>query len=457
MDKNSIHGMWSSRLAFILAASGSAVGLGNIWRFPYLASDNGGGAFVLIYLACIVLVGLPIMAAEILMGRQGRMSPVNTLRKLTREGGHSGGWTVIGWIGMVAAVLILSFYSVVGGWTMHYTWLYIAQIFGGPPISDPVATFTNLLASPGTLIFWHTAFMAVTVAVVAMGVEKGLERAVKFLMPLLFLILLGLLGYGISTGNVGQAAEFLFTPDFSAVTGDTLLAALGQAFFSLSLGMCGIMTYGAYLPRDISIPRVAVAVSLTDTSVALLAGLAIFPVLFTFGIAPAGGGPGLIFTSLPLAFSDMAFGIPYAVAFFGLLFVAAWTSSISLLEPPSAFLVEMGNLSRRTSAIIAAIFIWAIGLLTALGFNVLKDINYTSADGKTTKDIQGMVEFVASDLMLPIGGLLIAIFAGYILNREIARSQLSQLSKAGFAIWRFLICIVAPVLVLVVLGFKVLG
>lgn len=451
MEKNSIHGMWSSRLAFILAASGSAVGLGNIWRFPYLASDNGGGAFVLIYLACIVLVGLPIMAAEILMGRQGRMSPVNTLRKLTREGGHSGGWTVIGWIGMVAAVLILSFYSVVGGWTMHYTWLYIAQVFGGAPITDPVATFTGMLASPGTLIFWHSAFMLVTVGVVAMGVEKGLERAVKFLMPLLFLILLGLLAYGISTGNVGQAFEFLFKPDFSEVTGDTLLAALGQAFFSLSLGMCGIMTYGAYLPKDISIPRVAVVVSATDTSVALLAGLAIFPVLFTFGIAPAGGGPGLIFTSLPLAFNDMPFGIPYAVAFFGLLFVAAWTSSISLLEPPTAFLVEMGKMSRRTSAIVAAIFIWAIGLVTALGFNVWQNVRVFG------RDLQGAIEFVASDLMLPIGGLLIAIFAGYFLSRDIARKQLSHLSDAGFAIWRFLICIVAPVLVLVVLGFKLFG
>lgn len=451
MDNQSIHGMWSSRLAFILAASGSAVGLGNIWRFPYLASDNGGGAFVLIYLACIALVGLPIMAAEILMGRQGRMSPVNTLRKLTREGGHSGGWTVIGWIGMVAAVLILSFYSVVGGWTMHYTWLYIAQLFGGAPISDPATTFTAMLASPGTLIFWHTVFMLVTLGVVAMGVEKGLERAVKFLMPLLFLILLGLLGYGISTGNVGQAVEFLFKPDFSEVTGDTLLAALGQAFFSLSLGMCGIMTYGAYLPKDISIPRVAVTVSITDTSVALLAGLAIFPVLFTFGIAPAGGGPGLIFTSLPHAFNDMAFGIPYAVAFFGLLFVAAWTSSISLLEPPSAFLVELGKLSRRTAAVIAAVAIWAIGLITALGFNVWQNVKVFG------RDLQGAIEFVASDMMLPVGGLLIAIFAGYVLKREIARGELSHLNEIGFAVWRFLICVVAPVLVLVVLGFKLFG
>lgn len=451
MDTKSIHGMWSSRLAFILAASGSAVGLGNIWRFPYLASDNGGGAFVLIYLGCILLVGLPIMAAEILMGREGRMSPVNTLRKLTREGGHSGGWTVIGWIGMLAAVAILSFYSVVGGWTLHYVWLYVAQMFGGAPITDPGATFGAMLASPTTLVFWHSIFMLVTVGVVAMGVEKGLERAVKFLMPLLFLILLGLLAYGVSTGKVGQAFEFLFKPDFSEVTGDTLLAALGQAFFSLSLGMCGIMTYGAYLPRDISIPRVAVTVAGMDTAVALLAGLAIFPVLFAFGLDPAGGGPGLIFTSLPLAFNDMPFGIPYAVAFFGLLFVAAWTSSISLLEPPTAFLVEMGKMSRKKSAIIAALVIWAIGLVTALGFNVWQNVRVFG------RDLQGAIEFVASDIMLPVGGLLIAIFAGYVLSQKITREQLSHLGDFGFQAWRFLICIIAPVLVLIVLAAKLLG
>lgn len=451
MANNSMHGMWSSRLAFILAASGSAVGLGNIWRFPYLASDNGGGAFVLIYLGCIALVGLPIMAAEILMGRHGRMSPVNTLRKLTTEGGHSRGWVVIGWIGMAAAVMILSFYSVVGGWTLHYSWLYISQLFGGAPITNPGETFMAMLGSPGTLVFWHTAFMLLTVGVVAMGVEKGLERAVKFLMPLLFLILLGLFAYGVSTGKVGQAFQFLFTPDFSEVTGSTLLAALGQAFFSLSLGMCGIMTYGAYLPKDISIPRVATTVALTDTSVALLAGLAIFPVIFAFGLDPAGGGPGLIFTSLPLAFNDMAFGIPYAVAFFLLLAVAAWTSSISLLEPPTAFIVEKGRFSRKAAALVAAVGIWALGLVTALGFNVWASVRIFG------RDLQGAVEFIASDLMLPVGGLLIAIYAAWFLRKEITRGELSHLGDTGFGIWKFLCGVLAPALVLVILYMKLFG
>lgn len=451
MQNNSIHGMWSSRLAFILAASGSAVGLGNIWRFPYLASDNGGGAFVLVYLGCILLVGLPIMAAEILMGRHGRMSPVNTLRKLTSEGGHSKGWVVIGWIGMAAAVLILSFYSVVGGWTLHYAWLYLQQLFGGAPITDPGATFGALLASPGTLVFWHSVFMLLTVGVVAMGVEKGLERAVKLLMPLLFLILLGLFAYGVSTGKVGQAFSFLFTPDFGKVDGNVLLAALGQAFFSLSLGMCGIMTYGAYLPRDISIPKVAGTVALMDTSVALLAGLAIFPVIFAFGLDPAGGGPGLIFTSLPLAFNDMPFGIPYALAFFVLLAVAAWTSSISLLEPPTAFIVEKGKVSRKGATLLAALGIWALGLVTALGFNVWSSVRVFD------RDLQGAVEYIASDLMLPIGGLLIALFAAWVLRKEISQGELSDLGKTGFGLWKILCGIVAPGLVLVILYMKLFG
>src|SRR5690554_3405557 len=302
MDKNtSIHGMWSSRLMFILAATGSAVGLGNIWRFPYMTSDNGGGAFVLVYLGCIFFVGLPILVAEILIGRHGRVSPINTFRKLTRESGASRHWVAIGWIGIVAGILILSFYSVVAGWTLHYGWLYLKQLFGGAPITDPGATFQGLLASPVELTFWHAMFMLLTVAVVALGVEKGLERAVRFLMPSLFVLLLVLVVYGFTTGRMADAAAFLFRPDWSAIDGNVFLRAMGQAFFTLSLGMCTMMTYGAYLPREgVSIPRAGLAIALTDTSVALLAGLAIFPVVIAFGIDPAGGGPGLIFTSLPL-------------------------------------------------------------------------------------------------------------------------------------------------------------
>lgn len=447
MEKTSIHGMWSSRLAFIMAASGSAVGLGNIWRFPYLTSDNGGGAFVLIYLACILLVGLPIMAGEILMGRQGRVSPINALRKLTSEGGHSRFWVIIGWIGLLAAIMILSFYSVIGGWTLNYAWDYTMQLIGmAPAITDPGASFGAMLASPGQLVLWHTVFMLLTVGVVAMGVEKGLERAVTWLMPLLFVILLGLLAYGISTGKVGQAFEFLFVPDWSEVKGSTVLAALGQAFFSLSLGMCGIMTYGAYLPEGVSIPRVTITVAATDTAVALLAGLAIFPVVFAFGIDPAGGGPGLIFTSLPLAFNDMPFGIPYAIAFFVLLAVAAWTSSISLLEPPTAFLVEKTRMSRGKAAMIGAVGIWALGLVTALSFNVWQQVRILG------RDLQGAIEYLASDLMLPIGGLLISVFVGWFLSQKITREELSHLSDGTYTAWLWLVRIVAPALVLIVLA-----
>ncbi|MEZ0469946.1 sodium-dependent transporter [Luteimonas salinilitoris] len=447
MDKTSIHGMWSSRLMFILAATGSAVGLGNIWRFPYMTSDNGGGAFVLVYLGCILLVGLPILMAEILIGRHGRVSPVNTLRGLVRESGVSRGWVGIGWIGIVAGILILSFYSVVAGWTLHYTFLYVKQMFGGAPISDPGATFASLLGNPLELTFWHAAFMLMTVGVVALGVEKGLERAVRFLMPALFVLLLLLVVYGMTTGYMGQAAAFLFRPDWSVIDGNTFLRAMGQAFFTLSLGMCTMMTYGAYLPlKGISIPRVGIAVALTDTCVALLAGLAIFPVVLSFGLDPAGGGPGLIFTSLPLAFEAMPFGILYGLAFFGLLAVAAWTSSISLLEPATAFLVERFGVKRRKRAALGiAGLSWLLGLLSVLSLNLWSGVRIMD------RDIMTFVEFIANDLMLPLGGLLIALFAGWALNRTILREQLSDMPEALFLVWRWLMRVVAPLLVLTVL------
>ncbi|MFP7721816.1 sodium-dependent transporter [Lysobacter sp. A3-1-A15] len=447
MDKTSIHGMWSSRLMFILAATGSAVGLGNIWRFPYMASDNGGGAFVLVYLACIAIVGLPILIAEILIGRHGRVSPVNTLRGLAKESGTSRNWVAIGWLGIVAGILILSFYSVVAGWTLHYAWLYLKQLFGGAAITDPGATFTSLLSNPFELTFWHGLFMLLTVAVVALGVEHGLERAVRFLMPALFLMLLILVAYGFTTGHVGEAAAFLFRPDWSKIDGNVFLRAMGQAFFTLSLGMCAMMTYGAYLPRSgISIPRVGAAVALTDTAVALLAGMAIFPLVIAFGLDPAGGGPGLIFNSLPLAFNEMPFGIVYGLLFFGLLSVAAWTSSISLLEPATAFLVEKyGMASRKRAALSIAVLCWALGLLSVLSLNVWSDVRILD------RDIMTFIEFIANDLMLPLGGMLIALFTGWALNNTILREQLSEMPEALFTAWRWLLRIVAPALVLVVL------
>jgi len=454
MDKtSSIHGMWSSRLMFILAATGSAVGLGNIWRFPYMTSDNGGGAFVVVYLCCIAFVGLPILIAEILLGRHGRVSPVNTLRNLARETGMHRAWVGIGWMGIVAGILILSFYSVVAGWTLHYSWLYLKQLFGGAGIVDPGATFQALLASPLELTAWHALFMVLTVGVVALGVEKGLERAVRFLMPALFLMLLALVAYGYTTGHMAEAAAFLFRPDWSKINADVFMRAMGQAFFTLSLGMCTMMTYGAYLPKEgVSIPRTGLAVALTDTTVALLAGLAIFPVVIAFGIDPAGGGPGLIFTSLPLAFEAMPFGILYGLLFFGLLAVAAWTSSISLLEPATAFMVEKyGVRNRKRAAIVIALLCWLIGLLSVLSLNLWSEVRILD------RDIMTFIEFIANDLMLPLGGMLIALCVGWALNRTILRDQLSDLPEGLFLAWRWLMRVVAPRLVLAVLVRALVG
>lgn len=444
MENKSIHGMWSSRTAFILAATGSAVGLGNIWRFPYMASDNGGGAFVLIYLGCIAIVGLPILLAEIMIGRRGRMSPINSLHKVTAESGASRGWLGIGWIGIVAGIVILSFYSVVAGWTLHYSWLYLAQLFGGAPITDPGATFNALLANPLELTAWHAVFMLLTVGVVAMGVEKGLERAVKLLMPALFLLLLVLVGYGATTGHLGEALGFLFRPDFSQVDGSVFLRAMGQAFFSLSLGMCAMMAYGAYLPKGVSIPMVGVTVAVADTAVALLAGVAIFPLVIAFGIDPQGGGPGLIFTSLPLAFNAMPFGILYGLLFFGLLAVAAWTSSISLLEPATAYLVEKTGKSRKACAFSVAALCWLLGLASVLSLNVWSDVHIFG------RGIMDFFEFIANDLMLPLGGLLIALFAGWALDRRISREELG-LSPLVHTLWLWLVRVISPALVLIVL------
>ena len=444
MEKTPIHGMWSSRLAFILAATGSAVGLGNIWRFPYLASDNGGGAFVLVYLGCIFFVGLPVLIAEILIGRHGRRSPITALAQITRETGAPRAWAGIGWIGIVAGVLILSFYSVVGGWTLRYAWLYLSQLFGGPAILDAAASFGAMLADPAALALWHALFMAVTVGVVALGVEKGLERAVRFLMPALFLTLLLLVGYGATTGHLGQAASFLFRPDWSKVDSGVLVAAMGQAFFTLSLGMCAMMTYGAYLPAKVSIPRTVAIVAVCDTTVALLAGLAIFPIVISFGISPEGGGPGLIFTSLPLAFEAMPGGIVYGLAFFALLFVAAWTSSISLLEPATAYMVERGR-SRRSAALMMAGLCWALGLVTVFSFNIWSHVRMLD------RDLMGLIELVANDIMLPLGGLLIALFAGWVLKDSILREQLAGMPAWGFTVWRWLLRVLCPLLVLAVL------
>ena len=305
---SSIHGLWSSRWAFILAAVGSAVGLGNIWKFPYITGENGGGAFVLVYLVCVAVIGIPIMMTEVMMGRRGRSTPINTMRRLAVEAGAHNGWKLIGWSGMLAGFLILSFYSVIAGWALSYVLATVSGTFSGASAEAVGAHFGDLLASPGSLLFWHTLFVVMTMVIVARGVEHGLEKAVRFLIPTLFLLLLVLVGYSMSMGEFQRGVEFLFKPDFSKITQDGVLTAMGHAFFTLSLGMGAIMIYGAYLPEKASIAKTSITIAAADTIVALLAGLAIFPIVFSNGLEP-GAGPGLIFQTLPIAFGHMPCGL----------------------------------------------------------------------------------------------------------------------------------------------------
>ncbi len=443
-DQGSGHGMWSSRMAFILAATGSAVGLGNIWRFPYVTAENGGGAFVLIYLVCILAIGLPLLMSEILVGRAGRHSPINSLRLLAERSQRTWRWMFVGVLGALIGWMILSFYSMVAGWTLAYGWHYLGEIFASSTEAlDPQGKFEGLLASPGALIFWLTAFVSLSVGVVALGVEKGLERAVRILMPMLFALLLLMVGYGIASGFFQQTISYLFTPDFSKVDGGTILEAMGQAFFSLSLGMTGIMAYGAYVPRNVNIGRTAGVIALADTGVAVLAGMAIFPIVFAHGLS-TGEGPGLIFVTLPYAFNDMAFGTLFGFAFFLLLAVAAWTSAISLMEPAVAYLSETKRFTRVSASITVGVATWVLALGSVFSMNIWSE--YTFAG----RNFQELIEYISSNLLLPLGGLATGVFVGWALSRVIAREQLSELSDTQYQVWRFLLRYVGPVLVFVV-------
>ncbi|NIR29317.1 MAG: sodium-dependent transporter, partial [Gammaproteobacteria bacterium] len=370
--RTSIHGEWSSRLAFILAATGSAVGLGNIWRFPYIAGENGGGAFVLIYLVCVAVIGVPIMMTEIMLGRRGRRSPINTMLTLAGEEGRSPRWHYVGWAGVVAGFLILSFYSVIGGWTLAYIFRVGAGVFTGATAEGVTSVFDRFVSDPEGLLAWHTVFLTMTMIITARGVRSGLERAVRYLMPALFVLLVIMVGYAMNTAGFGQAFEFLFKPDLGKLKPQGVLAAMGQAFFSLSLGMGAIMVYGSYLQRHASIARTTITIAAADTGVAILAGLAIFPLVFASGLEPEAGS-SLIFKTLPLAFGHMPGGRLFGTLFFVLLAFAAWTSAISVIEPMVAWLVENRGHSRVYAAVASGLGAWALGIGTVLSFNLWED------------------------------------------------------------------------------------
>ncbi len=450
-----VHPEWSSRWAFVLAATGSAVGLGNVWKFPYMAGAGGGGAFVLVYIFCVALIGVPIMMSEIMLGRRARRSPVNTMRVLAREAGASPIWQLVGWMGMVTGFLILSFYSVVAGWTMAYVFRVAdGAILAQSPLGVRQA-FGALVGDPRQGLLWHTLFMLMTTAVVARGVRAGLERAVKLMMPALFLLLLALVFYAVRNGAFREGFEFLFRTDFTKLTPAVLLGAMGQAFFSLSLGMGAIMVYGSYLPRRSSIAGTTLVIVAADTMVALLAGLAVFPIVFANGMEPA-SGPSLIFQTLPLAFGQMPGGAVWGGLFFVLLVLAAWTSSISLIEPAVAWLTEARGVHRAAASALAGLLAWSLGILTVMSFSdwafEFKFLGMQKANG-----FFDILDILTTNLTLPLGGILIVAFAGWVMPRALAGEELDVRSRTAFELWSWLARYVAPALVTVLLVFLLLG
>ncbi|MGB5854350.1 MAG: sodium-dependent transporter [Oceanisphaera sp.] len=441
--------LWSSRFVFIMAAVGSAVGLGNIWKFPYITGENGGGAFVLVYLACIAVIGLPLMMSEVMVGRRGGKSPIGTMAEVAKAEGRSKHWVGVGIMATLAAFLILSFYSVIAGWTMPYIISAMSGSFSDISAEDSGALFGGLLASPWQLLLWHSIFMGLTVLVSAGGVRHGLERAVTKLMPALFILLLILVGYAATTGHFGEAVSFLFKPDFSALTAEAILTALGHAFFTLSLASGAMMAYGAYLPKHVSIARTAVVIAVMDTGVALLAGLAIFPIVFAHGLA-AGEGPGLIFVTLPVAFGQMPGGGFFATLFFVLLLFAAWTSSISMLESLVSYLNEKG-IGRVKAAIGGGLAAWLVGITTLLSLNVWSDFTpldmFARFEGKTLFDLY---DYLTANIMMPVVALLIALFVGWKMKPAHSASELGAWHKLWFPVVRYL----SPIALLIVFYFN---
>lgn len=448
MEQRGIHGVWASRWTFILAATGSAVGLGNIWKFPYMAGENGGGAFVVVYLFCIALIGIPVMMAEVLIGRRGRMSPINSMYYVTEEAGLHRGWTGIGWMGVAAGLMIMAFYSVVAGWALKYVWATGSGVFTDMESSAIGDQFSLLLADPGQLFLWHTVFSIMTAAVVALGVERGLGSAAKYMMPLLFASLLILVGYSYFHGDFTKGFHFLFDFEVERLSWDGVLKALGHAFFTLSLGMGAIMAYGAYMPAHASLARTVIAVGILDTVVALTSGLAIFPLVFANPPLEPSAGPGLLFVSLPIAFSAMPLGTIFGTLFFILVTLAAWTSSVSLIEPGVAWLVESKKFRRALATLLLTGIAWALGTTCVLSFNTLAEFKPWFLLFKTPFDF---LDFLTSQLLLPLGGLFIAVFVGWFMKRSVVEQELDAEGHALFDAWRFVVRFISPALVALVM------
>lgn len=429
---------WSSRSAFILASVGFAVGLGNIWRFPYVTGENGGAAFVLIYLLCVFTIGVPILMAEFMLGRRGKMSPPYSMRNVAQEEGRSKQWQLVGGMNLLASFLVIVVYSVVTGWVLNYLYQAITTGFVGITAEAATASYEDMLQKPETLIFWSFIGLGITGIIVSSGLQNGVERAVKILMPTLFGLMLILAVYNmIFSDGFDTTVEYLFTPDFSKIDSSVVLAAIGQAFFSIGVAFGGMMTFGAYLPKNISIPRSALIIVSADTLVALVGGLVVFPAVFSNGL-DAQAGTGLVFQTLPVAFNSMPGTYIISVLFFLLLSAAAITSMVGMTETITHWVQEYKGFSRKKSAILILSIIGFLSVFSVLGYNVLSEYQIAG------KDINGITDFFSVQILLPLGGMLLAIFAGWCVSSESSREELGMSDGIAYKLWLFSIRYIVP-------------
>ena len=433
-----------------------------------MTAENGGGAFVMIYILSVIFLALPIMAAEILIGKRGKQNPVNSLRTLSSEASYYfekqsdellnrtikvkkrfedneifSNWELVGWMGILAGILILSFYSVIAGWTISYIFKSLTGSFVLITAAGSSAKFESFISDPEKLILWHTIFMILTCFIVSKGIKSGIEKAIKFLIPGLFIILLGLAIYSSTLEGFSDAMHYFFIIDLDKINSSVVLSAMSMAFFSLSIGMGSLMVYGSYLPDDTSIFQVSSAVAFADTLVAILAGIIIFPIVFTYNLDPSSAGPGLIFQTLPIAFGAMDYGVFISTSFFILLFFAAITSSISLIEPAITFVVEKFSISRLYATNLLGSLTWVLGIFTVLSFN---DLSTFTIFGMTIFD---NLDYLTSKIMLPLGGLLMALFVGYVMDKAVVKYELNT-NQSVIDIWFMIIKVFSPILLIII-------
>ena len=435
---------WGSKIGFILASAGSAIGLGAVWKFPYMTAANGGGSFLLVFLIFTLLIGLPLLLAEFVLGRGAAVSAVKTFGKL----GKNKKYNIFGIIGAFALFVLLSFYSVIGGWILVYLGISIADALGIYSASDYVALFSTIISNPWIALGAQAMFILLNVLIVSRGVQKGIERASKIMMPMLFIIFLIIITRSLTLPNSMAGVTYFLKPDFSKITTSGLLFALGQSFFALSIGVTAMLTYASYLNKQVNMVQSGVSVVIMNIAVSIMAGLAIFPAMSSFGMESE-GGPSLLFIVLPQLFNNMAFGKIFYILFLILFLFATITSSVVMLEINVGNLTDQKNTNRTKFSVIIGILTFIVGIPSALSYGSLSN---TLIFGKTIFDF---MEFLVSNILMPLGCLALSIFTGYVLDKKVALEQLhidenKKSSLVLFKVWLFLLRYVLPIIILIV-------